>query len=105
MRCSRRILRLILNLIVPGDGISVKGETFQQEEMAKFLNIEDVLNSHPITCHLNMPFQRVYSIFVKHGLRHLVVLSSDGEVQGIITRSNIYHQASIMILTFLALNA
>jgi len=60
--------------------------------MSMILKLDDVLNCQPITVHEHTPFQRVHSIFVKNGLRHLPVMDDYANVTGIITRQDLYDQ-------------
>jgi len=76
-----------------GEGISVKGEVFSALEQLNYIRLEDVMNRQPYTVHEETPFQRLYLLFVMHGLRQLPVLNRQGVISGIITRANIYRQA------------
>merc|ERR1711902_412216 len=60
-------------------------ENFQQFS----LDFSNAMNSAPYTAYPSMSYTAVYNLFRTMGMRHLVVVNSDNEVVGMITRKEV----------------
>ncbi|KAJ8321227.1 hypothetical protein KUTeg_001221 [Tegillarca granosa] len=56
------------------------------------LNVEKYMNPCPYTVFPNTPVPQVFNLFRSMGLRHLPVVSHEGQVVGMITRHNLTHE-------------
>ncbi|KAL8569547.1 hypothetical protein ACOMHN_002093 [Nucella lapillus] len=53
------------------------------------LNLESFMNTSPYTVHETSSFPRIFRLFRGLGLRHLVVINSDSQVLGMVTRKDL----------------
>ncbi|GAB1602251.1 chloride transport protein 6-like [Argonauta hians] len=58
----------------------------------KLLDVSPYMNPCPYTVYPNTPVSQVFQLFRSMGLRHLPVVSHDGEVVGMVTRHDLTHE-------------
>ena len=59
------------------------------EHMDFTVDFSNTMNSAPYTANMTMSMPALYSLFRNMGMRHLVVVNTDNEVLGIITRKEV----------------
>jgi CBS domain-containing protein len=64
----------------------------KDEEHTGVFYVEDIMTSPPLTVDEDTIGAKVFDIFRREGLRHLIVVNFDGDMAGIITRQSLLHE-------------
>ncbi|KAF5836603.1 chloride channel [Dunaliella salina] len=75
------------------DKLALRGSSMQEQASGLYLDLRPFMNRAPFTIRTDCSAARAHQVFIRIGLRHLLVVDSAGHVVGIITRKDLDHAA------------
>ena len=78
------------------EGLARIISAFEENDTKSFLDLRPYMNPQPFLVPDNFSFERCYKLFRAVGMRHMVVVDSDHQVTGIVTRYDLWNRLHLL---------